>query len=87
MQEFLEKEIKVLEEILLSEMDVISPGKIENKAQKGKTYFAYDLPAEEKLKCHICSKNDHNVTKDFKNRCNSVLCLQNICRNESARKI
>ena len=47
---------------------MISPGKIENKVQKGKTYFAYDLPAEEKLKCHICGKNDHNVSKDFKNR-------------------
>ena len=67
-QESLEKEINVLEEILLSEMDVISPGKIENKAQKGKTYFAYDLPTEDKLKCHILGKNDHNVNKDFRNR-------------------
>ena len=64
MQEFPEKEIKALEEILLSEIDVISPGKIENTAQKGKTYFDYDLPTEDKLKCHICGKNDHNVTKE-----------------------
>ena len=67
LQEFLVKEISILEEILLSEKNVNDNEKKE-KFKKDHSYFTQDKASEVKLKCHICGKNDHKATKDFKNR-------------------